>query len=102
MVWSHHCHRHWESAEDNLLRYNFFQAFDELMQACEIRFERGDTFFAFNFQLLQQITGSASRGMGPRDVFAFERWLRAKSRSSSTLAPDGRTLSGSRCALRAR
>jgi len=70
--WSHHhCRRRWDLAEDELLRYKFFQAFDELMQACENRFkfvsaqhqyvskkdendkviifERGDLVFAFNF-----------------------------------------------------
>jgi len=70
--WSHHhCRRRWDLAEDDLLRYQFFQAFDELMQACECRFkwlgsehqyvtvknnmdkviafERGDMFFCFNF-----------------------------------------------------
>mmetsp|Transcript_108130 Transcript_108130/g.271999 ORF Transcript_108130/g.271999 Transcript_108130/m.271999 type:complete len:2009 (+) Transcript_108130:103-6129(+) len=70
--WSHHhCRRRWDLAEDDLLRYKFFQTFDELMQACECRFqwlgsehqyvtvknnmdkviafERGDMFFAFNF-----------------------------------------------------
>jgi len=70
--WSHHhCRRRWDLPEDDLLRYKFFQAFDELMQACENRFkfvsaqhqyvskkdendkviifERGDLVFAFNF-----------------------------------------------------
>ncbi|CAJ1334735.1 unnamed protein product [Effrenium voratum] len=70
--WSHqHCRRRWDLAEDDLLRYKFFQAFDELMHACENRykfvnashqyvskkcemdkvivFERGDLVFAFNF-----------------------------------------------------
>lgn len=70
--WSHHhCRRRWDLAEDELLRYQLFQAFDELMQACEnrflwlcsdhqyvtvkneadkvIAFERGDVFFVFNF-----------------------------------------------------
>jgi len=70
--WSHHhCRRRWDLAEDELLRYKFFQSFDELMNACENRFnwlssehqyvtvknsgdkvivfERGDLLFAFNF-----------------------------------------------------
>jgi 1,4-alpha-glucan branching enzyme len=70
--WSHHhCRRRWDLAEDDLLRYKFFQAFDELMNACEgrfqwlgsehqyvtvkdnmskvIAFERGNLFFVFNF-----------------------------------------------------
>ncbi|CAK9014954.1 unnamed protein product [Durusdinium trenchii] len=70
--WSHHhCRRRWDLPEDDLLRYKFFQNFEELMQACENRFqfvnathqyvskkdendkviifERGDLVFAFNF-----------------------------------------------------
>lgn len=70
--WSHGmCRRRWDLPEDDNLRYKFFEAFDELMQACECRFqwmesshqyvtlkdegdkvivfERGDLMFAFNF-----------------------------------------------------
>jgi len=70
--WSHHhCRRRWDLAEDDLLRYKFFQSFDELMNACENRFnwlgsehqfvtvknsgdkvivfERGELLFVFNF-----------------------------------------------------
>eukprot|EP00446_Apocalathium_sp_SHHI-4_P038691 CAMPEP_0177305258 /NCGR_PEP_ID=MMETSP0368-20130122/7081_1 /TAXON_ID=447022 ORGANISM="Scrippsiella hangoei-like, Strain SHHI-4" /NCGR_SAMPLE_ID=MMETSP0368 /ASSEMBLY_ACC=CAM_ASM_000363 /LENGTH=818 /DNA_ID=CAMNT_0018763881 /DNA_START=42 /DNA_END=2496 /DNA_ORIENTATION=+ len=74
--WSHDkCRRRWDLAEDVHLRYQFFQAFDELMQACEnrfkwltseeqyvslkdnkdkvIAFERGGLLFAFNFHPCQ-------------------------------------------------
>jgi len=77
--WSHqHCRRRWDLAEDGLLRYKFFEAFDELMQACEdrfkwlssshqyvtvknssdkvIAFERGDLFFVFNFHPCQSFS----------------------------------------------
>lgn len=65
-------------ADDDLLRYKFFQAFDELMHACEnrfewlssphqyvtvknnenkvIAFERGDLFFVFNFHPCQSFS----------------------------------------------
>mmetsp|Transcript_78474 Transcript_78474/g.202083 ORF Transcript_78474/g.202083 Transcript_78474/m.202083 type:complete len:1723 (+) Transcript_78474:46-5214(+) len=78
--WSHHhCRRRWDLAEDDLLRYKFFQAFDELMQACEnrftwlesdyqyvsvkdqgdkvIAFDRGDLLFVFNFHPCQSFEG---------------------------------------------
>jgi len=77
--WSHDkCRRRWDLAEDDLLRYKFFQAFDELMQACEnrfswlssdhqyvtvknnmdkvIAFERGELFFVFNFHPCQSFS----------------------------------------------
>ncbi|CAE7403241.1 GBE1 [Symbiodinium natans] len=70
--WSHHhCRRRFDLPEDDLLRYKFFQNFDELMNALENRFqylasphqyvtlkhgedkvivfERGDLLFIFNF-----------------------------------------------------
>lgn len=70
--WSHHhCRRRFDLPEDDLLRYKFFQSFDELMNALENRFkwlsswhqyvtlkhsadkvivfERGDLLFVFNF-----------------------------------------------------
>eukprot|EP00931_Biecheleriopsis_adriatica_P037100 TRINITY_DN2129_c0_g1_i1.p1 TRINITY_DN2129_c0_g1~~TRINITY_DN2129_c0_g1_i1.p1 ORF type:complete len:813 (-),score=199.50 TRINITY_DN2129_c0_g1_i1:286-2724(-) len=70
--WSHHhCRRRFDLPEDDLLRYKFFQNFDELMNALENRFswlnsdhqyvtlkdngdkvivfERGDLLFVFNF-----------------------------------------------------
>jgi len=70
--WSyHHCRRRFDLPDDENLRYKFFEAFDELMQACENRFqwlssdhqyvtlkhnhdkvvafERGDLLFVFNF-----------------------------------------------------
>jgi len=84
--WSHHhCRRRWDLAEDDLLRYKFFQAFDELMQACECRyqwlssshqyvtlkseadkviaFERGEALFVFNFHPSNSYTDYAI-GMG--------------------------------------
>eukprot|EP00929_Paragymnodinium_shiwhaense_P058142 TRINITY_DN2911_c0_g1_i2.p1 TRINITY_DN2911_c0_g1~~TRINITY_DN2911_c0_g1_i2.p1 ORF type:complete len:816 (-),score=181.57 TRINITY_DN2911_c0_g1_i2:519-2966(-) len=70
-----HCRRRWDLADDDLLRYKFFQSFDELMQAAErrynwltsphqyvtlknqgdkvIAFERGDLLFVFNFHPCQ-------------------------------------------------
>lgn len=70
--WSHqHCRRRFDLPDDDLLRYKFFQNFDELMNALENRFswmtsehqyvtlkdnadkvivfERGDLLFVFNF-----------------------------------------------------
>lgn len=70
--WSHaHCRRRWDLADDHLLRYRFFQTFDEMMHELENRyswmssehqyvtvkddgdklivFERGPLLFAFNF-----------------------------------------------------
>eukprot|EP00929_Paragymnodinium_shiwhaense_P042980 TRINITY_DN22156_c0_g2_i1.p1 TRINITY_DN22156_c0_g2~~TRINITY_DN22156_c0_g2_i1.p1 ORF type:complete len:1969 (-),score=563.19 TRINITY_DN22156_c0_g2_i1:210-6116(-) len=78
--WSHHhCRRRFDLADDDLLRYKFFQAFDELMQACENRyrfmrsenqyvsvknegdkvicFERGPLLFCFNFHPTQGYEG---------------------------------------------
>ena len=38
--WSHHlCRRRWDLADDESLRYKYFQNFDELMQALENRFK---------------------------------------------------------------
>jgi len=74
--WSHHhCRRRWDLADEDHLRYHFFQAFDELMQAAESRFpwlasehqyvvlknegdkviafERGDLLFVMNFHPCQ-------------------------------------------------
>ena len=35
--WSHHhCRRRWDLPEDDLLRYKFFQNFEELMQAGDV------------------------------------------------------------------
>lgn len=78
--WSHHhCRRRWDLAEDELLRYKFFQAFDEIMNACENRFvwlnsehqfvslkdnsdkvivfERGALLFVFNFHPTKSFEG---------------------------------------------
>lgn len=39
-AWSHHfCRRRWDLADDEALRYKYFQNFDELMQALENRFK---------------------------------------------------------------
>lgn len=39
-TWSHHfCRRRWDLADDEALRYKYFQNFDELMQALENRFK---------------------------------------------------------------
>merc|ERR1719330_1577840 len=69
--WSYqHCRRRWDLADDGNLRYQLFENFDELMQACEnrfkflqpehqfvtvkndddkvIAFERGELLFVFN------------------------------------------------------
>jgi 1,4-alpha-glucan branching enzyme len=78
--WSHaHCRRRWDLADDELLRYKFFQEFDVLMNACEnrfqwltsdyqyvtvksqedkvIAFDRGDCLFVFNFHPCQSFEG---------------------------------------------
>jgi len=78
--WSYqHCRRRWDLGDDDLLRYKFFQEFDELMQACEnrfqwlgseyqyvtikdqgdkvIAFERGDCVFVFNFHPCKSYEG---------------------------------------------
>ena len=39
-AWSHHfCRRRWDLADDEALRYKYFQNLDELMQALENRFK---------------------------------------------------------------
>mmetsp|Transcript_58518 Transcript_58518/g.127101 ORF Transcript_58518/g.127101 Transcript_58518/m.127101 type:complete len:808 (-) Transcript_58518:351-2774(-) len=88
--WSHqHCRRRWDLADADHLRYKFFHAFDELMQACEnrfqwldsektkdhqyvtvknegdkvIAFERGEFLFVFNLHPCQSFENYAI-GMG--------------------------------------
>mmetsp|Transcript_13633 Transcript_13633/g.30989 ORF Transcript_13633/g.30989 Transcript_13633/m.30989 type:complete len:1989 (-) Transcript_13633:86-6052(-) len=77
--WSHqHCRRRWDLADEDHLRYHFFQNFDELMQAAEnrwpwlssehqyvclksecdkvIAFERGELLFVLNFHPCQSFS----------------------------------------------
>jgi len=84
--WSHdHCRRRWDLADADHLRYQFFQCFDELMQACEnrfkwlssehqyvcaksegdkvIAFERGELLFIFNLHPTKSFDNYAV-GMG--------------------------------------